>query len=226
MKAYFTVCLVLNLIAAVIYLKQRSKLTYFMLIGALAAAYGISLSGCARHETVYGNPNPHYFDTVLPPYEVKVNCKRRGQVIYFKTPVAAERVNAVRGNVAHSEPVNYRAIYTVDFKGLKHGDTVLFMADGEVTNDMDQEMLTAWRTTLNEAPITRARGFNLSPGVHHGPVSDQGGFTVTHKSCFVIDRLSFELRAGNNDSNRVRYLKVERGYGQLQGIIFCGSGSR
>jgi hypothetical protein len=123
-------------------------------------------------------------------------------------------------------------VYSVRLDGVSAGDSLAFFANGQFTNDTQANVMVSWKVVLSEsaydansgALISRPAGYNLSPLMHHGFFTNSGvhTFDKDYSSVYVhvIARSASSAARVPGYTYRVT---VNRGYGDLSGLLICGA---
>lgn len=123
-------------------------------------------------------------------------------------------------------------VYSLAVPDLRQGDTVMGVAEVEVTNDAGYNVLAPSTLILTDSPskkpgdspifeISEANAHNVTPDMHHGWFTKAGSYTcLTNLGSMYIN---FCLRAGSTaapTASPYDYLSIERDYGRLVVVVF------
>jgi len=112
-----------------------------------------------------------------------------------------------------------RVIYSVYIpRGRKHRK-ISYSAYGELTNDVGKQMEVDWYFVLSDSPtnvlgteITRRKGYNISPEMHHGIVGESGVYVFPKEFHGYLNFVVYSASGELNYFNEM--VKVET-YGQM-----------
>lgn len=129
-------------------------------------------------------------------------------------------VTGVRKGGEH-QPYRRRAIFKVGLSDVAAGEVIGVNAYGELTNRLRYNVMLGWRTLLVDASgrtlahITRARTYNITPGMHHGVFADADSYVFDRAmpSCSVV--VQVYAASAFAPANHSAFLRVEKGNGRL-----------
>jgi hypothetical protein len=114
-----------------------------------------------------------------------------------------------------------RVVYSLPLTGVKAGDLIGFAGYSEVTNDMSRPLMIAYYFVITDSPyatdgieITRKKGINVTPGMHHGIVGQSNYYRAQEN----LDGLYINMVLYAASGEKLLFkesLKVEK-YGEMQ----------
>lgn len=115
----------------------------------------------------------------------------------------------------------YEKIFSLDIGPVNAGDLISFKAYGEVTNDLGFNVMVGWYTSLNGLSISNAKGFNVTPDMHHGVWTDVDDYLVPMDLDSAI--VNVYIRAASSAAKPGQTISVNIGYGTLSVVTFRGT---
>jgi hypothetical protein len=144
---------------------------------------------------------------------------------YFATPIAGELYGCLQAPTGGSLNEAYRVLYSVKLTDIRAGDIAAFNAYGELTNETyEDDVMVVWYFTLAGSyadafgpQITEPLGYNITPGMHHGVVSQTAFYEFTQDHTEVY--LNFVVYAAASGDFINVNLAIEPGYGGITGTL-------
>lgn len=118
-----------------------------------------------------------------------------------------------------------RIIYSIKLENIQTNTLMHFDGWAELTNDTPKPMMVAWYFVLSDSPfsregteITQRRGFNITPGMHHGVVGGSGNyqFQTDHNEVY----LNLVVYAASGEKSLTgESLIIEDNFGEMSVIL-------
>jgi hypothetical protein len=189
----------------------------------ILAALASLIAGCGSQLPVVRHPPP----PCVPAVEAGLVALEDALSTAFSTPTGSELVLCVPNTINY---VKY-PVYAVSLSGLKTGMVVMVDAEVEVTNDTiytymfgDQLVLSPSLSCDDGTPLDQANTTNLMPIVHHLTSFKGAVYAVTKAD--EGTRYLLLCAWVSTDATMEGGLKVERGYGGLEGTVVKGGSDR
>ncbi len=113
------------------------------------------------------------------------------------------------------------SVYSIKVEKLNQGDVLEFFTSGEVTNETPKPMGMWWEVVLAEHPLdvdgiilNKAKGYNISPNMHHGVFNESGAFKADQDYSNVYINVVLHAASGEKLLKN-EFIVVEPDYGSL-----------
>lgn len=114
-----------------------------------------------------------------------------------------------------------RVVYSLPLTGVQKGSLIGFAGYSEVTNDMTKPLMIAYYFVITDSPyatdgieITRKKGINVTPDMHHGIIGQSGFYRAQENLDGLY--LNMVLYAASGEKMLLNEsLKVEK-FGDMQ----------
>lgn len=149
----------------------------------------------------------------------------------IKTPDNGERIKTLKvtGVKKDKMPLPYEpnVLFSVKLTDVKKGDIIDVKSYAELTNDLGFNVMLGYYIAIADAPtwqptkqieLTEAKGYNITPAMHHGSFTDVGHYEFTQDYCEVyINQIVY---AASTLAKPTHTLEVEQDYGRLSVLHF------